>query len=106
MMRPPPKLSEAQKSTLILALTKTQRMRRAHGPTSETFCYAIKREINTVQVLARLDLVCIQESKWNSICTHYDLTDAGWLLAQALLDTKTRRIAASRVPTGFKDDRR
>jgi len=105
-MRPPPKLSKAQKSTLILALVKTQKMRRMHGSSSEIFCYAVRREINTVRVLGRLDLICIQTSQWENICTHYELTDAGWLLAQALLDAKTRRIASSRVSTGFKDDRR
>jgi len=90
-----PKLSKTQQTTLMMALIKTRKLMRKRALPLDLYLYAIKREINTVQVLARLDLVCIQLGPWNRICTHYNLTDAGWILAQALLDAKTQRIARS-----------
>ena len=89
-----PRLSPYQERFLTLAFTR-EKMHRVHHH-KDGSQYAIKRDRDTVHVLERLGLVVdVTHSDWK-IVVDYRLTPAGELLARALLDLKTRRIAASR----------
>jgi len=84
-----PYLSPTQKRFLVLAFVREARLRRQHVPRLEdpTYgrLYAVKRDRNTVRVLVRLRLVITPPNVPDFGVTYYWLSDAGELLARALL---------------------
>lgn len=89
-----PKLSETQKQLLMIAYTREKRMRHRHFLYGDIKSIALGRIRETILVLSARRLVIIGPSP-SETGMYYWLSDAGELLARALLELKTQKIITS-----------